>query len=104
MALKLITCDLHGQSPYTRVLDTVRSFGDTVKLSDDSFVVDTKLTTDQVLAKLLKVIDLEDHVYVLELSRAWAGYGEIKVNNFLAGHLSGHGQALGKLSLHGRSP
>ena len=87
MASKLITCDLYNQAFSKRIYDTLNKIGDTAKLSDGSFVVDTPLSTKEVLTKLLKVIDLEDRIYVLELSHAWSGYGEIKVNAFLEGHL-----------------
>lgn len=87
MSLKLIISDPDRSDFSTRISDAIQNLGDSVQLSDGSYVLDTELDTSQVLTKLLRIIDLEDHVYVMELSRDWSGYGEVRVNSFLEGHL-----------------
>lgn len=87
MSLKLITYDLHRPGQKGRLDAALALIGEVVHMSEASLVVDTPLSSNQVLTRLLKVIDLEDHVYVLELSSPWAAYGTEKVNDFLAGRL-----------------
>lgn len=87
MSLKLIISDPENVEYGSRISDTIQNLGESVRLSDGSFVLDTPLDTSQVLTKLLRVISLEDQVYVMELSRDWSGYGEVRVNDFLEDRL-----------------
>ena len=85
MPLKLVTFDLAEPDAPAQLPQLIRSLGETTRLSATTFVVDTPLSTDQVLAKLMKAVGLDDDVYVLTLSPWWSGYGEMAVTQFLKG-------------------
>lgn len=87
MPLKLVTFDLAEPNNSSQLPEILKNLGETTRLSSTAFVVDSPLTTNQVLAKLMKAVDLEDDVYVLALAPFWSGYGETDVNAFLEKHL-----------------
>ena len=99
MALKLVTYELSDARFSQRIMDSVKKMGRWVRLSEGALVVDTDLPTDKVFTRLLTQLDKEDHVYVLELSRRWSGYGEMDVNAFLAEGLRPSAQGAGRLPL-----
>lgn len=87
MSLKLIISNPDQRDFSLRISETIENLGESIRLSGTSFILDTDLDSAQVLTKLLRVTQLEDHVYVMELTRDWSGYGEVRVNDFLEGHL-----------------
>lgn len=93
MPLKLVAHELNAPGGSARIAAVLRQTGEVVSLTSSTFVVDTPLSTAELLKKLMKVVELEDDVYVLELSSFWSGYGTVTVNQFLTRHMQGGGFA-----------
>lgn len=89
MALKLVTFQLAAPERCSRFSQQIRKLGHATRLTDTSYVLDSTLDTAGVLKKLMIAADLDDDVYVLELSSSWSGYGTESANQFLEAHLQG---------------
>src|SRR5690606_32251096 len=89
MPLKLVAHELSAPGRSSQIAAVLGQIGEVVRLTSSTFVVDTPLGTAEMLKKLMKVVDLEDDVYVLELSSFWSGYGTVTVNQFLTRHMPG---------------
>lgn len=83
MPLKLVTF-LLASSEDSRLTSAIEKLGDSMCLSDSTYLLDTPLSPNQVLTKLLKVVNLEDYVYVMEVSPFWSAYGEAGVDRFFS--------------------
>ena len=89
MPLKLVTYELSIPGRSQQIARVLREIGEVVNLTASTFVVDTPLGTAEMLKKLMKVVDLDDDIYVLELSSFWSGYGPVTASQFLKSHLQG---------------
>lgn len=87
MSLKLVVVDSSQQSRVSgKGLEALDALGPWAQLTDSAFVIHTSLSTAQVLTRLLGDGNLDDNLYVLELTTTWSGYGMAQVNDFLQQH------------------
>lgn len=85
----LITYDLKkpGQD-YADVVKTIKGLSGTwARLSESSYAVRTGYTPSQVYSALKPYLDINDQLYVITLTRPYAGQGPTDVNNWLEQNL-----------------
>jgi hypothetical protein len=83
MPLLLVTFDPNkpGQD-YSNLLDEIKSYSN-VRLSESSYAIITDETPDIVCEELKKHIDTDDNIYIINLKRPYAGYGQELVLDWL---------------------
>lgn len=87
MAVLLITYDLNSPGKdYADLLRAIKSV-EWARLSESSYAVKTNLTPAQVFDSLKQYLDRNDHLYIINLKRPYAGFGLQEVNNWLEKNL-----------------
>jgi len=87
MAVLLVTYDLNkpGQD-YNDFYKIIKSYP-YAKLSESSYAINTTDSPQTVVDRLRRYMDANDHLYVINLKRPYAGYGPKNVNDWLEQHL-----------------
>lgn len=91
MAVLLVTYDLNkeGKSKVDyNEFYKLRNVYAYARLSESSYAFETNETPDQLFAKLRKVIDPNDHIYIITLKRPYIGFGPPAVNDWLEARLT----------------
>ena len=87
MAVFLITYDLIAETVRPNITGVVHAFRDYMQLSESSYAVSTSLSADAVYARFSRVLDSDDTLYVITLSKPISGQGSDETNKWLAEHL-----------------
>ena len=88
MAVRLITYDLNQEVRRPNIVKKIKdSFPTWAKLSESSYAVATAETVDQVYARLKPLLDSNDSLYVINLTKPWMGFGSKEVNDWLERNL-----------------
>lgn len=82
MAVHLVTYDLNKEAKRPNIVEAIRKF-DFVQLSESSYAIDSKQSSEQIFNALEEFIDENDNLYVIGLHSPWAGFGPEKVNDWL---------------------
>jgi CRISPR/Cas system-associated endoribonuclease Cas2 len=83
----LITYDLNNETRRPPIVEKIKAIGSWARLSESSYAVGTSLSPTQVHDRLKPLLDSDDHIYILTLSRPWTGYGPKDVNAWLEANL-----------------
>jgi hypothetical protein len=88
MSSLLVTYDLNrpGQD-YADLHKAIKSNPGWAKLSESSYAISTNLSPSQVYSSLKPYLDKNDTLYVIVLTRPYAGQGSQEVNEWLEKHL-----------------
>lgn len=87
MPVLLVTYDLNRPGKdYSNLLSAIKKFS-WARLSESSYAVATSLSPQAVFDRLRPYLDTNDHLYVINLVRPYAGFGPKEVNDWLEQHL-----------------
>lgn len=88
MAVLLVTYDLNkpGQN-HSKVLEYIKGFAAWARLSESCYAIKTDLSPGDVCGAIRKLMDNNDHVYIITLSRPYSGFGPKEVNEWLESNL-----------------
>jgi hypothetical protein len=83
MAVLLVTYDLKkpGQD-YSDLLNAIKGYA-WAKLSESSYAIITDNSPSTIYSELRTFIDVNDHIYIINLKRPHYGYGPKDVNDWL---------------------
>ncbi|RJE84011.1 hypothetical protein [Paracoccus onubensis] len=87
MTVFLITYDLNKETVRPKIVDKIKDFGSWARLSESSYAVDTTLTSDQVYDRFKQILDSNDHLLVIRLSKPWCGRNSQEVIDWLTPRL-----------------
>ncbi|NBE08119.1 hypothetical protein [Paragemmobacter ruber] len=88
MAVFLVTYDLNREVIRPNITKIIRDgFDGFAMLSESSYAIATDLDADDVFAKFSKVLDDNDQLYVITLSKPYYGQGSEQVNKWLDDNL-----------------
>lgn len=80
----LITYDLNKEAKRPPIVDAIKSIGNGwARLSESSYAITTTLSPQQVFQRLSPLLDSNDSLYVITLSRPWWGQGKSEVSEWL---------------------
>ena len=88
MSVILITYDLNspGQN-YEKLVGKIKKFDAWARLSESSYAVRTDLAPTRIFEILKPYVDPNDQIYLINLTRPFAGQGSEEVNKWLADNL-----------------
>lgn len=86
MAVYIVTYDLNREQVRPDILAEIKK-GDWAQLSESSYAINTTASADAVFKSLRKYIDDNDTLYVINLTRPYAGRGAKEVNDWLEENL-----------------
>lgn len=83
MAILLVTYDLNtpGQKR-EKLLATIKQYA-WAMLSESSYAIDTNRSSKEIYDSLFGIIDSNDQLFVIPLSRPWFGFGRPDVIDWL---------------------
>ncbi len=88
MAAFLVTYDLNKETKRPPIVDKVKSAtGAWAKLSESSYAVGGDVTASALYDFLAPLLDSNDQLYVIQLTRPWTGLGSKEVNEWLTSWL-----------------
>lgn len=92
MPAYIVTYDLNKETSRPNMVGLIKkNYPDWAKLSESSYAVSTNLDAVAVYNSLASLLDSNDNLYVITLSRRWWGRGPTDVNNWLAAKLGAAG-------------
>lgn len=84
----LITYDLSAPGRnYDNLLKRIVAYKYYTRVTESCYAVQSARTAREIYADLAQALDKNDTIYVLALSRDWAGRGPEEVNNWLSNAL-----------------
>jgi hypothetical protein len=88
MNIYLVTYDLNtrGQN-YQGLLDKIKESALWARLSESSYTVGTDKTPQQLFDYLKTDLDGNDQLYIIKISKPYAGFGPKEVNSWLDNNL-----------------
>ncbi|MFS8037694.1 hypothetical protein ACI7BZ_12165 [Xanthobacter sp. AM11] len=87
MAVLLVTYDLNREVVRPNIVKAIKDLGSWAKLSESSYAIDVSDTPQGVFNRLSPLLDGDDNLYVVTLSRPYFGRGPKEVNEWLAARL-----------------
>jgi len=87
MAALLVTYDLNRELHRPKIVDAVKTYGTWAKLSESSYAIRTELAPGDVYKHLKPMIDENDNIYIIKLSKPYFGFGPKDVNEWLENNL-----------------
>jgi CRISPR/Cas system-associated endoribonuclease Cas2 len=88
MAVRLITYDLNREIVRPNIVKKIKdSYANWAKLSESSYAVATAESVEQVYNRLKPLLDSNDNLYVVNLTKPWTGFGPKDVNEWLERNL-----------------
>lgn len=87
MATYLVTYDLNKEVRRPNIVEIIKSFPSYAMLSESSYAVVSSTAAGEVFNKFAKVLDANDTLYVIPLSRPYSGRGYKEVNEWLDSNL-----------------
>lgn len=89
MAVRLITYDLNKETTRPNITGAIKKeYPAWAQLSESSYAVSTSATVEQIYAKLKPLLDENDYIYIITLTRPYTGFGNKKVNDWLESELA----------------
>ena len=81
----LITYDLNRETYRPHIVDAIKDLGlSYTKLSESSYAIVTlEMTPEDVYTCLDDLIDDDDRIYIITISKPWEGYGSEKTDRWL---------------------
>ena len=89
MACYIVTYDLNKETNRPDIVAAFDAYDGWARLSESSYSISTNKSPDQVFSDFAEYLDGNDQIYVISLSKPYAGQGDQKVNDWLEGHLPG---------------
>lgn len=88
MNIYLVTYDLNtrGQN-YQGLLDKIKESSLWARLSESSYTVGTEKTPQQLFDYLKTDLDGNDQLYIIKITKPYAGFGTKEVNSWLDNNL-----------------
>lgn len=83
MGLLLVTYDLNNEKKRPKIVDAIKNPYHWARLSESSYGIWTSDTPDKVYNRLTQFIDSDDRLYVINLKKPYAGFGDTRVNIWL---------------------
>ena len=88
MSAYLITYDLNQEVTRPKIVQKIKnSFSTWARLSESSYAIVTSQTVEQVYSILKPMIDGNDFIYVINLTKPYTGFGSKEVNDWLEHNL-----------------
>lgn len=88
MGVLLVTYDLDEPGKdYKDVIKTIKSHDGWARLSESCYAIATSKSPQQVFNQLKPYLDDNDNLYVVTLTKPFAGYGPKDVNDWLENNL-----------------
>lgn len=87
MATYIVTYDLNKEAKRPPLLEKIKDEFAWARLSESSYAIATAMSVEQVYSVLKPMLDDNDNLYVIPLSRPYAGFGPPAVNDWLEQHL-----------------
>lgn len=89
MPALLVTYDLNKEVTRPNITKKLKdTYPSWAKLSESSYAISTNSTPEQVVASLRSVLDSNDNIYVISLSKPYSGFGPKDVNDWLENNLT----------------
>ncbi|MCB4825522.1 hypothetical protein [Roseicella aerolata] len=88
MATYLVTYDLKREVVRPKIVDAIKRWGAWAKLSESSYAIATQQTPQAVYQALSHLLDDNDQLYVITLTKPYSGQGPVQVNDWLENKLA----------------
>lgn len=89
MATYIVSYDLNREVRRPPIVEKIKDISNGwARLSESSYAIAYHGSPEAVLNQLKPMIDDDDNIYIISLSRPWTGYGPEKVNDWLNSNLS----------------
>ena len=88
MAALLVTYDLNKETKRPKIVPAIKKLCDSwARLSESSYAIRTRKSPKTVYDELVHLLDNNDTLYVINLSRPYYGQGPQEVNDWLEDNL-----------------
>lgn len=88
MTVYLVSYDLNtpGQK-HQKLLEAIKKYPGWARISESCYAIKTNSTVQAVYDALAAIIDRNDQLYIITLSKPWTGFGPKEVNEWLDSNL-----------------
>ena len=88
MTVYLVTHEIHAETSRDRLMQELAVVGDSVRLTDSTYALDTVFGASQLFERLGRQVGRDDSLYIIKMTQPDASYGPREVSEWLAHRLT----------------